>query len=77
MTLPPDLEKKIQSKLNAAIRLLDEAMTDAQGFWPDATASAFVSTDSGKLQLYIARNEDSLEMTGSKLTEHFWDALVG
>jgi hypothetical protein len=77
MTLPEDLEKRIQNKLNAAVRLLDEAMTEAETFWPEATATAFVSTDSGKLQLYIARDEDSLEMTASKLTEHFWDAIVG
>jgi hypothetical protein len=76
-SLPEKLEKQIQNKLNTAMRILDEAMASAQEFWPEATASAFVSIDSGKLQLYIARDEDSLEMLASKLSDHSWDAIVG
>jgi hypothetical protein len=59
------------------VRILDEAMTAAESFWPEATATALVSTDLGNLQLYIARDEESLEMISSKATEHFWDASVG
>lgn len=76
MTLPYEIEKKIRNNLNAAVRHLNEAMTTAHQVWPDAMATAFISVESGNLQLYIARNEDSLEMVESNLTEHFWDAII-